>query len=464
MKRKLIFIGGGLLIGALLLLSVQALLLYRVSHNLLAGSKAYLQAWEQQQTVAPQLISQLRQDLERLHNYLALLVWHKLDPLRDASQAALLLSQGQHRYLVMLQNSDELRATGGFFGSYAILSIDQGLLQPPAVGDIYEPDGQFTGFIEAPTGAKEYLSEGRGLRLPDSNWWPDFPTSAEQVLSFFSTIRQTDYDGVIAINLHLIEDLLDLSGPIYLPDYRTEVDARNFAALARADRGDFFAGSQEKINFLNHFFNHFKLRLSQLFSDNPRRFLPFLVEAVKNKNLQAYSRNKTLQQLIDKYQLGGRLHNPTQGRYFFLVESNVGINKANRAVSRQVQLDLEPDSSHLIIEWHNAFDAPYINYQRLYLHPDSQVVAVRSGTSAVAWQSQLIETAAGEQFLELAFLHSVLSGQSSQVQIEISDPIDLGRRPIYLQKQAGLRQVPYIIRSGEHSQAFELSHDQSVLE
>jgi hypothetical protein len=60
-------------------------------------------------------------------------------------------------------------------------------------------------------GLNEYLSAGKGLRLPDANWWPNFANSAEQILYFFENNKATNYQGVIAINLRVVEELLELT-------------------------------------------------------------------------------------------------------------------------------------------------------------------------------------------------------------------------------------------------------------
>jgi hypothetical protein len=48
-------------------------------------------------------------------------------------------------YLVLLQNEMELRATGGFIGSYGILSFQNGRLMGFDIKDVYEADGQLKG-------------------------------------------------------------------------------------------------------------------------------------------------------------------------------------------------------------------------------------------------------------------------------------------------------------------------------
>ena len=50
-------------------------------------------------------------------------------------------------YLVLLQNDTEMRANGGFFGSYAVATIDKAKVEL-RFQDIYTPDGLGSRFCE----------------------------------------------------------------------------------------------------------------------------------------------------------------------------------------------------------------------------------------------------------------------------------------------------------------------------
>ncbi|KKU82477.1 MAG: hypothetical protein UY10_C0032G0013, partial [Microgenomates group bacterium GW2011_GWA2_47_8] len=52
---------------------------------------------------------------------------------------------GQKTYLILLQNSMELRPAGGFIGSIATLGIEDGFMETPVVQDVYALDGQLKG-------------------------------------------------------------------------------------------------------------------------------------------------------------------------------------------------------------------------------------------------------------------------------------------------------------------------------
>lgn len=94
-----------------------------------------------------------------------------------------ILSQERQTILVLLQNNMELRPTGGFIGSYALLNFFQGKLVDFEVYDVYEADGQLRGHAEPPADLKQYLGED-GWYLRDANWSPLFPKPRFRRLGF----------------------------------------------------------------------------------------------------------------------------------------------------------------------------------------------------------------------------------------------------------------------------------------
>ncbi|MEA3304178.1 MAG: DUF4012 domain-containing protein [Patescibacteria group bacterium] len=84
------------------------------------------------------------------------------------------------RYLFVFQNSAEIRPTGGFIGSLMLLDFLDGVYTQTPI-DVYKLDGQLTEKIPIPYGLQK-VAENFYLR--DSNYWPDFPQSAEQISWF----------------------------------------------------------------------------------------------------------------------------------------------------------------------------------------------------------------------------------------------------------------------------------------
>ncbi len=373
-------------------------------------------------------------------------------------------------YLVLLQNSDELRATGGFIGSYFFLEFSHGMWNLTPVQDIYNIAGQQKSFPTSPPGHYEYLSEGKGLLIQDANWWPDLTTSAEKIINLWQEIaaqspyldHNRDIAGIIFVNLDLIESLLEQIGPIQLPDYESAIDSQNFAQLARADRLNFFAGSTEKANFLNHSKAAIENRLSQLNFKENQALINVLFDNLENKNIQIYSRDKELEKIWQKHNFAGQmLRKNLNNFYFYSVESNVGINKANRLVEREFHFYQNDEQIEQIrIKFSNKNQKPlnintnpdlntadhlsYVNFQRLYFAPEIKIKQIqlidengKAETIDFLSQAYFQEN---QEFLEISFL--LLITEQEQLDLVIDLENNSKQQDLEVQKQSGIKEIP----------------------
>ena len=110
-------------------------------------------------------------------------------------------------YLVLLQNSNELRPTGGFIGSVGVIKFEDGILSDFRIDDVYTLDGQLKGHVDPPLPIRDLLGQEHWY-LRDSNWSPDFKESAIRAAWFYQKEGGESVDGVIAINSPLIVGIL----------------------------------------------------------------------------------------------------------------------------------------------------------------------------------------------------------------------------------------------------------------
>lgn len=374
-----------------------------------------------------------------------------------------------HSFLILLQNTGELRASGGFIGSYARIDLQNGKINNLKIQDIYEPDGQFSGFVEAPPGAKEYLSGGEGLRLPDSNWHPDLPTSAQTTLSYFAFGKEKEIESLITLNLDLIEKLLLIVGEIYLPDYGVTVTADNLSTLARADRESFFAGSKQKTNFLTTLFDNLKFKLENLSKNQQKEILELIGVALKTKDIQLFSTNQQLQKIFKENKVAGELRaSDNKSFYFYSLESNVGINKANKNIIRQVKINLGETRTDLEIDFENKNKADtfdYINYHRLILNPEMNIREIIWNDKTITHHDEeIIFNSQGIKFKQIGFLIPLGAGQSGKLEISLIGASGCNQKEcqINLQKQSGTPTTPYSISFEKKTQNLILEKDEVV--
>jgi len=106
---------------------------------------------------------------------------------------------GKRKYLVLFMNNMELRPGGGFIGSVGVVEFDQYTLIGLRIYDVYSLDGQLKTHIDPPNPIRKYLSQPHWF-LRDSNFSPDFPTNAEEALSFVrKEVGWDSFDGVIGV-------------------------------------------------------------------------------------------------------------------------------------------------------------------------------------------------------------------------------------------------------------------------
>ena len=128
--------------------------------------------------------------------------------------------QGPRSYLLLAQNQQEIRASGGFIGSVILVKLDQGELidlvfQDSTTVDFLPP--AYPNNPPPPQPIYWYLWMER-LLFRDANWSPDFPTSAALVADIYRLGQGVQLDGVITGSKKLLVDMVELIGDIRVPD------------------------------------------------------------------------------------------------------------------------------------------------------------------------------------------------------------------------------------------------------
>src|SRR6185295_6068755 len=127
-----------------------------------------------------------------------------------------------HTIFFLLQNRNEIRATGGFPGNTLEVVFDQGKISSWQMTDIFAYSGQMTVDIPVP---EEFAHLTGGFFIHDCNRDPDFPTAAEECRFFLEHSKGNTPDTVVAINQDILTDFLNLTGPLELPDVGVTLDA-----------------------------------------------------------------------------------------------------------------------------------------------------------------------------------------------------------------------------------------------
>jgi UDP-glucuronate decarboxylase len=250
---------------------------------------------------------------------------------------------GGKKYVVWFQNSNELRATGGFIGSYGILEFNEGKLTDLTIDDIYNPDGQLdlrNITVAPPKPIADYLAEDRTY-LRNSNWNPDFPASAEVFKDLYFKVTGDEVDGVIAVDLDFTKKLLDAVGPVFLTAYNEEISSENLY-----ERTQFYAefnyenGSDQKRSFLTVLGSKLLERLFSLDQNRLPLLLAGLGASLEEKHLLVYMPDLPISAFVKEKGWDGSLVTDA-GNYLYVVNSNLGGNKAGYFVEPSMKFEVE---------------------------------------------------------------------------------------------------------------------------
>lgn len=254
-------------------------------------------------------------------------------------------SNTKKTYLILFQNNNELRPTGGFIGSYARVDFEGGKLKRLEVNDIYAIDGQLSLHVEPPKEIKEDLGQ-KDWFLRDSNWESDFPTAARQAEWFYTKETGLRADGVVALDLKAVENLLAVMGPLDIADYNEKVTADNlFATAITHAETNFFPGSQAKKNFLTALANQLFDKLFFLPNQNWPGIVASLGKSLEQKHLMIYLDDPKLFSYVASQNWAGVLPRPEVSKegslndFLAVVEANLGANKSNYYLDRNYNLD-----------------------------------------------------------------------------------------------------------------------------
>lgn len=321
--------------------------------------------------------------------------------------------EGLRRYLLVFQNPAELRPTGGFLGSLAIIDVKNGQLISLEVpsGGSYDLQGQLNEFVEPPV---PLLLSNKRWEFQDANWFPDFEASAQKMLWFYRHSRNVTADGVIAVNASVLNRILSIIGPVYDEKRGLTINQEN--ALETLQNIVEY-GPEKKENkpkqiladlantIINYFYNIKSSDILPLFIN--------LQESLDQKEIQAYFTDEATQSAIKEFGWSGKILNTGEGQdYVLAVNTNIQGQKSDAKIKQTIshQAAIQPDGtiidSVVITREHTGqpddqmYGGTNIDYLRLYVPRGSALVKA----SGFTWPDERKFKAPEDWYKKDAFL------------------------------------------------------------
>lgn len=373
---------------------------------------------------------------------------------------------GNNTYIVLLQNNWEIRPTGGFMGSYAVVKFQNNVLKDIQVQDIYIPDGQLPGHVNPPKPILQAFKTGF-WKLRDANFDPDFQKSASDTAWFFEKGGVKDFDGIIALNFSTIRKILQITGPIELPDHNETLTADNFYEKAQSQaQVGFFPGSKNKFNFLSEASDVLINSLKSLSVLQKAKVAKLLFNNINSGEIMLWAKNADLNKIFLDNNWGGALKFPNQD-FIYIVDTNLSANKSDCCVERSAQMKISQNTHELKIKYKNNSTASisnppenwggdYKNFIRIILPISAQIEKVVSGGSELEKteseedrpyelsEDKYYTLADKVDYKELSFWSFINANSESEVNVVYST--DKFGGEIYIKKQPGIEEFPFDLK------------------
>lgn len=368
-------------------------------------------------------------------------------------------------YAVIFQNSQELRPTGGFIQAVVFITFAQGTIIDYSVSSIYELDAALPGASSPPLDITRLLGEEQWYPH-DSNWDPDFPTTAATISWFIDGIRNVQLAGVVALDTQALADIIEVVGPVDLPEYNEVVTHKNLSERLEFHSEAVLVPDSGTKDYSSVLMQRTMSKIIGISIEKYPQFLSALRQAADHQHLFLSVENEDIQPSLQNTGWTGTMLQPACPAQlvsqsctvepFFQVEANVGVNKANYYIDRDLShaIEITPTSAehlHRTTYVNTAQSSswpkgPYKAFVRYYLDKNSQYKAARIDGRPVSIQNLTLSTEHNRTVVGISV--EVPVGQTVTTELVYSTPLVTAQSYSYAffnQKQAGTGDDPIVV-------------------
>ncbi len=312
----------------------------------------------------------------------------------------LLGAEQDKKYLLVFQNNNELRATGGFIGSYALLEVDRGEVRKIEVpeGGSYDVEAGMTKFVRSP---KPLHLVDPLWHFWDGNWWPDWPTSAKNLMDLYENSGGQTVDGVISFTPTVLQRILTVTGPIKLEqEYKLTIDSQNCEEILRntieKEAGHLINSQSKKPQDTTNPKKIIGILMNKIIKkigDDFNKKMLVDIMMVTNKNLKEkhilfYFKDKKLQQQVEQKGWSGKIKESKRD-YLSVINTNIAGQKSDKKIKQNIfhQANIQEDGTIIdkirIERIHTGekntayYGARNVNWMRIYVPEDSRLLNIK---------------------------------------------------------------------------------------
>ncbi len=387
------------------------------------------------------------------------------------------------KYLVIFQNNNELRPTGGFLTAYAVIFVEDGKVVPEKSDDIYELDKKFNKKIAIPEKLGKYLTTEKYWNLRDMNIDPDFSRSMETFLENYDLVpgEPHDIDGIVTIDTFVLTSLIDILGPVQVEGYgefSTEKDAKYDAPQIIVALSEIITRPtpyirEDRKGILGPMM---KAMLEKVYGAGSAQF-PALFSALMNliegRHVQVYFMDKDLQESAEMINVAGRMNAPEDGSDFLaIVDANLGGAKSNLFIDYEVEQTVLPPENgkiekRVVITYTNSQAGDNCNLEAGLLclnavNRDWFRMYVPEGAELIEAKGFKGDTETYDENGFTVFDGYFFLNPKSSTKLDITYTVPYAKADEYdlqIWQQGGLREVPHVIDVNGEQESIVVSGD-----
>jgi hypothetical protein len=289
-------------------------------------------------------------------------------------------------YLLVFQNDSELRPSGGFIGSIAEVRMLNGELHSIYVpsGGPYDLKSQLIARVQSPQ--PMHLINPL-WQFQDSNWFADFYKTANKINWFWSKSGQPTLDGVVAVNASFMEDILEVTGPIEMPEYGKVITAQNFyLETQKAVELEYDKEENKPKKFIGDLFDKLLARVKDLSKEEWLKLAATASDGLSKKDIQISMFDEEEQDFVEQFGWSGSFKE-TNGDFLAIVEANIAGQKTDRVVKESVlhEVNIAKDGSitnrvhlnrvHEGVKNEDFYGVRNVSYVRFYIPKGSELIS-----------------------------------------------------------------------------------------
>jgi len=253
-------------------------------------------------------------------------------------------NENPKKYLLLFQNNSELRANGGFIGSYGVIDIYKGKFSDIKIDGIYNPAGQLIEKVIPPLPFKKVTDK---WNIFDANYFADFPTSAEKIAWFYEKTGGPTVDGIVTFTPQVLESLLSVTGPIKLDKFGKTIDQHNFIDELQYEVEEGYDKTENKpkkiIAVLAQKILEEIMTSSQ---ENWQEYLFALQGNLAEKHILMYFSNIGQQRMVEEEKWAGNVL-ASEKDYLQIVHTNINGYKTDKVIDENIghYIKIQPNGS-----------------------------------------------------------------------------------------------------------------------